>query len=68
MRSDPTEGLVVVAQGTIDFRAITKLRGKPPIVGKSGNTTVTTDELKRARTAYGLNPETGDPEGEADAA
>lgn len=47
--SDPTEGLVVVAAGSEDFKAITKLRGRQPIVGKSGNTTVTEEELTRAR-------------------
>lgn len=52
---DPTEGLAVVAADSPDFRAITKLReGKKPIVGKSGNITVTVDELARAREAYQL--------------
>lgn len=54
MRSDPTEGLVLVSQDSPDFRALTKLRGKRPIVGKSGSTTVTAAELAEARAAYGL--------------
>lgn len=55
MRSDPTEGLVVVAADSPDFRALTKLRGKRPFVGKNGNVTVTADELARAREAIGLD-------------
>jgi hypothetical protein len=51
MRLDPTEGLAVVASGSEDFKAICRLRGKTPVVGKSGNITVTEDELNRARNA-----------------
>jgi hypothetical protein len=43
-----------VAAGSEDFHAITKLRGKRPLVGNSGNITVTEDELLLARQAYGL--------------
>lgn len=48
-RSDLTEGLAVVSASSDDFQAIARLRGKPPIVGKSGNITVTDEELARAR-------------------
>ena len=54
-RSDLTEGLAVVSQDSPDFKAITAYRkGKRPIVGKSGSTTVTSEELMLAREAYGL--------------
>lgn len=47
-RSDPTETLVVVAENSPEFKAIAALRNKRPIVGKSGNITVTQSELKEA--------------------
>lgn len=54
-RSDPTEGLAVVGQDSPDFTAIVAYRhGKRPAVGKSGNITVTAEELYLAREAYGL--------------
>jgi hypothetical protein len=54
-KTDPTEGLAVVAADSPDFKAIVAYRhGKRPIVGKSGNTTVTAEELMLAREAYGL--------------
>jgi hypothetical protein len=54
-RSDPTEGLAVVASDSPDFKAIVAYRkGKRPIIGKNGNTTVTAEELLLARQAYGL--------------
>src|SRR5690606_17395540 len=52
-RLDPTEGLAVVVEDSPDFRAITKLRNKRPVVGKSGAITVTVAELTEARAAYG---------------
>lgn len=53
--ADPTEGLAVVSQDSPDFKAIVAYRhGKRPPVGKSGNITVTSDELVQARAAYGL--------------
>jgi hypothetical protein len=54
-RLDPTEGLAVVDANSPDFKAIVAHRkGKRPVVGKNGNTTVTTEELTLARAAYGL--------------
>jgi len=44
-----------VAEGSPDFKALVAYRkGKRPIVGKSGNVTVTAEELLLAREAYGL--------------
>lgn len=52
---DPTEGLAVVSSDSPDFKAIVAYRhGKRPVVGKSGNLTVTSEELLLAREAYGL--------------
>lgn len=54
-RSDPTEGLAVVGADTPDFKAIVAYRkGKRPPLGKSGNITVTAEELMMAREAHGL--------------
>lgn len=56
---DPTDGLVVLAEETPDFKAIVAYRkGKRPIIGKSGATTVTAEELFMARAAYGLQAHT----------
>lgn len=54
MRSDPTEGLAVVAEGTADFDCLKCARRaakRPLIVGKNGTVTVTVDELEQARAA-----------------
>ena len=51
-RSNPTESLAVVAENSPEFKAIAALRGKRPIVGKSGNITVTDAELRQAMAAF----------------
>ncbi len=51
----PTDGLAVVAGDSPDFKAIVAYRhGKRPVLGKSGNLTVTAEELMLAREAFGL--------------
>lgn len=45
----PSPDLVVIREDDPDFTAIERLRGKRPVVGKSGTTTVTIAERDRAR-------------------
>lgn len=57
-RSDPTEGLAVVAEGTDDFKAVYRLRKaqkRQLIVGKHGTVTITTEELDQARAQAVMN-------------
>lgn len=53
LRSDPvpasSDGLVVLPPEHPDFQAVQKMRGKPIIVGKSGNATLRVEEVEQAR-------------------
>lgn len=55
LRSDPVppsaEGVVTLPSGHPDVKAVERLRGKPVILGKSGNATLRIEEIEQARAA-----------------